>query len=78
MTKKQLKDFIKQCLKESVAESSNIIIPNGKTSAGNEASKVLQNLIDNTNIPPVYWEKVKLHATELIKLIDDSQNPMIK
>jgi hypothetical protein len=78
MTKKQLKDFIKQCLKESVAESSNIIIPNGKTSAGNEASKVLQNLIYNTNIPPVYWEKVKLHATELIKLIDDSQNPMIK
>jgi len=78
MTKKQLKDFIKQCLKESVAESSNIIIPNGKTSAGNEASKVLQNLIDNTNIPPVYWGKVKLHATELIKLIDDSQNPMIK
>jgi hypothetical protein len=78
MTKKQLKDFIKQCLKESVTESSNIIIPNGKTSAGNEASKVLQNLIDNTNIPPVYWEKVKLHATELIKLIDDSQNPMIK
>ena len=44
----------------------------------NEASKVLQNLIDNTNIPPVYWGKVKLHATELIKLIDDSQNPMIK
>ena len=78
MTKKQLKNFIKQCLKESVAESSNIIIPNGKTSAGNEASKVLQNLIYNTNIPPVYWEKVKLHATELIKLIDDSQNPMIK
>ena len=78
MTKKQLKDFIKQCLKESVAESSNIIIPNGETSAGNEASKVLQNLIYNTNIPPVYWEKVKLHATELIKLIDDSQNPMIK
>ena len=78
MTKKQLKDFIKQCLKESVAESSNIIIPNGKTSAGNEASKVLQNLIYNTNIPPVYWGKVKLHATELIKLIDDSQNPMIK
>ena len=78
MTKKQLKDFIKQCLKESVAESSNIIIPNGKTSAGNEASKVLQNLIDNTNIPPVYWGKVKLHAIELIKLIDDSQNPMIK
>jgi hypothetical protein len=78
MTKKQLKDFIKQCLKESVTESSNIIIPNGKTSAGNEASKVLQNLIYNTNIPPVYWEKVKLHATELIKLIDDSQNPMIK
>ena len=78
MTKKQLKDFIKQCLKESVTESSSIIIPNGKTSAGNEASKVLQNLIDNTNIPPVYWGKVKLHATELIKLIDDSQNPMIK
>jgi len=78
MTKKQLKDFIKQCLKESVTESSNIIIPNGKTSVGNEASKVLQNLISSTNIPPVYWGKVKLYATELIKIIDDSQNPMIK
>ena len=78
MTKKQLKDFIKQCLKESVTESSNIIIPNGKTSAGNEASKILQNLISNTNIPPVYWGKVKLHTAELIKIIDDSQNPMIK
>lgn len=78
MTKKQLKDLIKQCLTENVTESSNIIIPNGKTSAGNEASKVLQNLISSTKIPPVYWGKVKLHATELIKLIDDSQNPMIK
>ena len=78
MTKKQLKDLIKQCLTENVTESSNIIIPNGKTSAGNEASKVLQNLISSTKIPPVYWGKVKLHATELIKLIDDSQNSMIK
>ena len=78
MTKKQLKDLIKQCLTENVTESSNIIIPNGKTSAGKEASKVLQNLISSTKIPPVYWGKVKLHATELIKLIDDSQNPMIK
>ena len=78
MTKKQLKDFIKQCLNESVTESSNIIIPNGKTSAGNEASKILQNLISNTNIPPAYWGKVKLHTAELIKIIDDSQNPMIK
>lgn len=78
MTTKELKDLIKECLLETITESSNVILPNGKTSAGNEASKVLQNLISNTNIPPVYWEKVKLHATELIKLIDDSQNPMIK
>lgn len=78
MTTKELKDLIKECLMETITESSNVILPNGKTSAGNEASKVLQNLIDNTNIPPVYWGKVKLHATELIKLIDDSQNPMIK
>ena len=51
----------------------NIIIPDGKTRDGHEASKVLQNLISNTNIPPVFWKRVELHATELIKLIDHSQ-----
>jgi hypothetical protein len=78
MTTKELKDIIKECLMETMSDSSNIVLPNGKTSAGNEASKILQNLISNTNIPPVYWGKVKLYATELIKIIDDSQNPMIK
>ena len=78
MTTKELKSLIKECLMETMSDTSNIVLPNGKTYAGNEASKILQNLISNTNIPPVYWGKVKLHTAELIKIIDDSQNPMIK
>ena len=78
MTTKELKSLIKECLMETMSDTSNIVLPNGKTSAGNEASKILQNLISNTYIPPVYWGKVKLHTAELIKIIDDSQNPMIK
>ena len=73
MTKNQLKNIIRECINESFINEG---LPNGTSKLAMESALTLNNIIGKMSRPDLSRE-ARVHAAEIIKLIDQDQTGTI-
>ena len=72
MTKNQLKNIIRECINESFINEG---LPFGKSKLAQESANILNSICGKISRPDLSRE-ARIHASEIIRLIDQDQEGM--